>query len=80
MTITFRNRNGDPLVDVDSDTILSEDIKVTFHTCPVCERAPFMGRDGGRWYLIGTAGCPACYGTRPMPDEAELADISAKNS
>lgn len=80
MTITFRNRSGDLLAEVDSDTIFSERIKVTFHACPVCKRMPFMGRDAGRWYLIGSADCAACGGTRPMPDEGELADMTAKNS
>lgn len=79
MTITFRNRSGDLLAEVDSDTIFSERIKATFHACPVCERTPVMGRDSGRWYLVGTPDCFVCRGTYALPNEEELADMIRRN-
>lgn len=79
MTITFRNRAGDPIAEVDSDSILSDRIKVTMHACPVCAHEPVVGRDNGCWYLVGTPGCAVCGGTYALPDEEELADILKRN-
>lgn len=80
MTISFRNRVGDLLAEVDSDTIFSENIKATLHACPTCTYTPFVGRDSGYWYLVGNANCESCRGTYVLPDEDELSDMISKNS
>lgn len=74
MTIEFKNRNGSLLAEVDSDTITSDRIKATLHACSICKQTPFMGRDNGRWYLVGAENCESCRGVYPMPDEGELSD------
>lgn len=80
MIITFKSRTGDLLAKIDSDTILSDRLSATIHTCPICKLPPFIGRDSGRWYLIGTLGCAACGGTYALPDAEELADMDKRNN
>lgn len=79
MTIKFRNRSGDLLLEVDSDTLSTDRPDVVFHACPVCGCAPILGRDSGVWYFIGHSDCAACSGAYAAPDEGELADMSRRN-
>lgn len=79
MTLLFKNRLGDLLAEVDSDTIFADSISATLHACPICKREPVVGRDDGCWYLLGTDGCSACTGTYAMPDTGELADMIKKS-
>ena len=78
MTITIKSISGITLAEVDSDTIFSDRIKATYHSCPECGHAPGVGRDDGCWYLFGTTGCSSCHGLYAMPSEQELADMIKK--
>ena len=78
MTITIKTASGVILAEVDSDTIFSNRIKATYHPCPDCKREPFMGRDDGRWFLVGNSGCSTCRGLYAKPSEQELADMLKK--
>lgn len=82
MTIKFRNRSGDLLVEVDSNTLTLSSFSrhdVVFHSCSVCGYVPIIGRDDGKWYCIGNDNCASCMGTYVFPDEGELADMSKRN-
>ena len=79
MTITIKTASGVILAEVDSNTIFSDRIKATYHACPLCGRAPVMGRDDGRWFLVGNSGCSTCHGLWPMPSEQEMVDMLKKN-
>ena len=78
MTITIKTASGVILAEVDSNTIFSGRIKATYHACPLCGRAPVMGRDDGRWFLVGNSGCSTCHGLWPMPSEQEMVDMLKK--
>lgn len=78
MTITIQTSSGIILAEVDSDTIFSGRIKVTYHACPECGQNLFLGRDAGHWYFAGNSDCSSCRGTWALPTEEELADMLKK--
>ena len=75
MTITIKSADGVTLAEVDSDSVLSGRIKAKFTPCPVCLQELVIGRDEGRWFMVGTYKCPTCSGLYELPSEAELADM-----
>lgn len=74
MKLKFKNRNGDIIAEVDSDTLDTRQITANLTACSICKRMPTIGRDRGHWYIAGNDGCAACSGLYALPDEEELKD------